>query len=135
MSCWDRHSLIGAAIGVAAVVGGAAILPWVGGCDRRPATAALAPARQPSAPGDGSTRVGIDNFAFTPTEVRVRAGTRVTWVNHDDVPHTVTATDKSFGSKAMDTDDQFSRVFEQPGTYAYFCAVHPHMTGRVVVEK
>jgi plastocyanin len=78
--------------------------------------------------------VSIDNFSYTPAEITVAAGARVTWTNHDDVPHTVTAVDKSFGSKAMDTDDTFGRVFERPGTYEYFCAVHPHMTGRVIVK-
>jgi plastocyanin len=113
------------------------MLPLVAGCDRaKEASAApVAAASQPAGAMDGSARVGIDNFAFTPAEVRVRAGTRVTWVNHDDVPHTVTAVDKSFGSKAMDTDEQFSRVFDRPGTYPYFCAVHTHMTGRVVVVE
>jgi plastocyanin len=78
--------------------------------------------------------VSIDNFSYVPAEIIVPAGTRVTWTNHDDVPHTVTAVSKAFASKALDTDDTYGRVFEQPGTYEYFCAVHPHMTGRVIVK-
>ncbi len=78
--------------------------------------------------------VSIDNFTFTPSTINVRVGTTVTWVNHDDVPHTVTANDKGFGSKAMDTDERFSYRFAAPGTYAYFCAVHKHMTGQVIVK-
>jgi len=131
MTRWDRQTVVAVAIGFAVVAGGAGVLAFVGGCDRPQEARAVA--TQPSEPVEGEARVGIDNFSFVPAEVKVRAGTRVTWVNHDDVPHTVTATDKSFASKAMDTDGQFSRVFDQAGTYAYFCAVHPHMTGRVVV--
>ena len=134
MSPWDRQSVVAAAIGIVVVVGSASVLLLVAGCDR-PKEARGVAATQAARPVEGEARVGIDNFAFTPTEVRVRAGTRVVWVNHDDVPHTVTAVDKSFGSKAMDTDEQFSRVFDRAGTYPYFCAVHTHMTGTVVVEK
>src|SRR3954462_8966029 len=84
------------------------------------------PATQPkSATG---VEVAIDNFAFSPRELKIEAGTRVTWVNHDDVPHTATSTDKHFKSSGtLDTDDKYSVVFDSPGTYAYFCAVHPHM--------
>jgi plastocyanin len=79
--------------------------------------------------------VTIDNFTFDPPVATVTAGTTVTWTNHDDVPHTVTSADKprAFKSDALDTDDTYSHVFTQPGTYPYFCAVHPHMTGRIVV--
>jgi len=78
--------------------------------------------------------VTIDNFSFTPKEIIVAAGTTVTWVNHDDVPHTVVSTDEKFRSKALDTDDQFSFTFTDAGTYTYFCSVHPMMTGKVVVK-
>jgi plastocyanin len=79
-------------------------------------------------------RIAIDSFSFTPAEVVVAPGTKVTWVNHDDVPHTVTANDKSFTSSALDTDDSFSHTFTAKGIYAYYCAVHPHMTARIVVN-
>ena len=78
--------------------------------------------------------VAIDNFTFTPSTITIPVGTTVTWVNHDDVPHTVTANDKAFGSKAMDTDDSYSVMLATPGTYKYFCYLHPHMTGTIVVE-
>jgi plastocyanin len=83
-----------------------------------------------------AARVVIDNFAFAPREITVAAGTRVTWVNRDDSPHTVTSTarPKAFDSGAMDTDDTFAFVFAAPGTYEYFCAVHPGMTGKVIVK-
>ena len=81
-------------------------------------------------------QVVIDNFTFSPATVTAPVGTRVTWVNHDDVPHTVSSSVKPrlFDSGALDTDDRFSFVFTAPGTYDYFCAVHPHMTGRVIVK-
>jgi plastocyanin len=79
-------------------------------------------------------QVVIENFSFQPTTLTVKAGTKVTWVNRDDVPHTATDTDKRFNSKALDTDDQFSFTFEQPGTYNYYCALHPKMTGQIIVK-
>jgi amicyanin len=78
--------------------------------------------------------VKIDNFTFNPKQVTVKAGDTVTWINHDDIPHTVTSKTMAFRSKAMDTDDKFSFTFATPGSYAYFCSLHPHMTGSVVVE-
>ena len=83
-----------------------------------------------------ATSVEIDNFIFKPAELTVNAGTTVTWVNKDDVPHTATAKGKSpaFDSKALDTDEKFSFTFDQPGVYSYYCKVHPHMTGKVIVK-
>jgi plastocyanin len=78
--------------------------------------------------------VKIDNFTFNPQQVTVKAGTAVSWVNHDDIPHTVTSKTGIFKSKALDTDDKFSFTFTTPGSYSYFCALHPHMTGSIVVE-
>jgi plastocyanin len=78
--------------------------------------------------------VKIDNFTFNPQQITVKAGTTVTWVNHDDIPHTATSKTGVFKSKALDTDDKFSFTFATPGSYPYFCALHPHMTGTIVVE-
>jgi len=78
--------------------------------------------------------VKIDNFTFTPQQLTVKAGDTVTWTNRDDIPHTVTSKTMAFRSKALDTDDKFSFTFTTPGTYAYFCSLHPHMTGTIVVE-
>jgi plastocyanin len=80
------------------------------------------------------TEVLIDQFTFTPQRVTVKAGTPVTWSNEDDVPHTIASSSKLFKSKALDTGDKFSFTFTTPGTYEYFCSLHPHMTGAVVVE-
>jgi plastocyanin len=78
--------------------------------------------------------VQIDNFSFTPQTLTVHAGTTVTWVNKDDVPHTVTSTDKKLKSRVLDTDERFSYTFSNPGTNSYFCSVHPHMTGKIIVQ-
>ena len=80
------------------------------------------------------TGVKIDNFTFNPPHVTVKAGTTVTWENGDDIPHTVTATKMQFKSKVLDTEQKFSFTFTTPGVYEYFCALHPHMTGTIVVE-
>jgi plastocyanin len=89
-----------------------------------------------AAPEAATAEVVIDNFAYSPREITVAVGTRVSWVNHDDSPHTVTSTakPKAFDSGAMDTDAAFAFVFAAPGTYEYFCAVHPRMTGKVIVK-
>ena len=77
--------------------------------------------------------VTIDNFTFSPAEVKVKVGDTVTWTNHDDIPHTVVSAGK-FRSKAMDTDGTFSFTFTATGEYKYFCSLHPHMTGTIKVE-
>lgn len=78
--------------------------------------------------------VAIDNFNFTPATITVPVGATVTWTNHDDVPHTVTASDKSFTSQALNTDTQFTYTFTTAGTYSYFCSIHPFMTAKVIVQ-
>ena len=78
--------------------------------------------------------VKIDNYSFGPPEITIAPGTKVTWTNRDDIPHTVRSTNDLFKSKALDTDDQFSFTFDKPGTYEYFCSIHPKMTGRVIVK-
>jgi plastocyanin len=82
-------------------------------------------------------QISIDNFKYVPDTLTIPAGTKVTWTNHDDMPHTVTSTGKPrvLDSEALDTDDQFSHVFAEPGTYTYVCTVHPKMSGQVIVEK
>jgi amicyanin len=82
-----------------------------------------------------NAEVKIDNFTFAPQSMTIKAGTTVTWTNEDDIPHTVVATAKAFKSKVLDTDDKFSFTFATAGTYEYFCSLHPHMTGTIVVER
>ena len=77
--------------------------------------------------------VKIDNFTFGPQELKVKSGTTVTWTNEDDIPHTVVSPN-NFRSKPLDSEDKFSFTFTTPGTYKYFCSLHPHMTGTIVVE-
>ena len=99
------------------------------------AGAVVACAIAPSvAQNKAAASVTIDNFVFEPAKLTIKAGTTVTWPNRDDIPHTVAAKDRSFKSKAMDTDDSYSFTFATPGEYEYFCSLHPHMTGTIVVE-
>jgi plastocyanin len=77
--------------------------------------------------------IKIDNFNFGP-DLTIAAGTTVTWTNQDDVPHVVASDTNMFKSKALDTDDRFSYTFTKPGTYVYYCTVHPKMTAKVVVQ-
>jgi plastocyanin len=82
-----------------------------------------------------AVEIKIDNFSFTPQTVTVSAGTQVTWTNQDDIPHTVVSEDKTtFKSHALDTGEKFSFTFTNPGTYTYFCSIHPKMTAKVVVQ-
>jgi plastocyanin len=78
--------------------------------------------------------IKIDNFSFGPRAITVTAGTTVTWINRDDIPHTVVSDAKEFKSKALDTDEKFSYTFSKAGTYSYFCSLHPKMTGKVIVQ-
>jgi len=89
------------------------------------------PAAQAAA---SAVAVKIDNFSFGPQSITVSPGTKVTWTNRDDIPHTVVSTEGVFKSKVMDTDESFSFTFDKPGSYPYFCSVHPKMTGTVVVK-
>ena len=79
-------------------------------------------------------QVVIDNFTFSPTPLKVKVGTTVTWVNHDDIPHSIVCPALKVHSHALDTDDKFDYKFEQAGTYDYLCGIHPHMRGQVMVE-
>jgi len=83
---------------------------------------------------NAANAVGIDNFTFNPQRLTVKAGSTVTWTNKDDIPHAIAAVNKEFRSKALDTGDAYSFTFAVPGTYEYFCSLHPHMTGTIVVE-
>lgn len=80
-----------------------------------------------------AARVKIDNFTFGPETLTVKAGTVVTFENDDDIPHLVVATDGSFRSKALDTGDTDSFTFSKSGSFPYFCALHPHMQGTIIV--
>ncbi|MGO9398313.1 MAG: cupredoxin family copper-binding protein [Xanthobacteraceae bacterium] len=115
MSKTLRRALVAAALGAACAPFVAALLP-------------------PAGAQDAPAAVAIDNFTFDPQKLTVKAGTTVTWTNKDDIPHAIAAVNKQFRSKALDTDDAYSFTFTTPGSYDYFCSLHPHMTGTVVVE-
>ena len=88
-------------------------------------------------PAPTAAEVKVDNFSFSPATLTVAVGTTVTWTNQDDIPHTVVdadATPPGYRSKALDTDDSYSHVFDKPGTYEYFCSIHPKMTAKVIVQ-
>ena len=89
-------------------------------------------ARAEAAPGE----ITIDNFSFAPATLTVKAGTTITWTNKDDIPHGVGSANNAFKkSPALDTDDHYSFTFTTPGTYQYFCYLHPKMVGSIVVEQ
>jgi plastocyanin len=81
---------------------------------------------------DGPT-IKIANFTFDPPTLTVKAGTTVTWVNADDIPHLVSEKDGKFHSSALDTGEKFSQTLSTAGTVKYFCAIHPQMTGKIII--
>jgi len=111
-----RRSVLRRALGIG---GGAAVIAAMGMRVTRAA--------------DG-VEVKIDNFAFAPVLVRVKAGATVTWVNHDDIPHSIVCPVMKVHSHPMDTDGTFSITFDKAGIYNYICGLHPHMHGQVVVS-
>jgi amicyanin len=113
-----RIALVAAALGAAtATVLAAVVLPvWA----------------QNAAPAGA---VSIDNFTFNPPNLTVKAGTTITWTNKDDIPHGIASSNNAFArSPALDTDQSYAFKFTTPGSYQYFCYVHPHMVGTIVVE-
>ena len=80
------------------------------------------------------TVVRIDNFTFNPAELTIKAGTTVTWVNGDDIPHLVAEDNSKFRSPALDTGERFTMSFPEAGEIGYFCALHPHMKGKIIVK-
>ena len=88
---------------------------------------------EPDTEAGSGHEVMMDNFNFTPATISVPVRTTVTWTNHDDVPHNVVSVEQRFKSPILDTDQQFSHRFDEPGAYKYFCSLHPKMIGRIVV--
>lgn len=88
------------------------------------------------AAGERQNKIEIKDFMFNPPTITVKSGETITWINRDEEPHTVVSVGKQFKkSPALDTDQQYSVTVGAPGTYSYFCSVHPKMTGTIVVEK
>jgi plastocyanin len=111
------------------------VLAVSGGCEggNESVRASVSTAERP-APNSAGNQVSIDNFTFSPQTLNVSSGQTVVWLNRDDVPHSVVSTDKHFKSELLDTDEKFSFTFTKPGEYSYFCGIHPHMTGKIVVK-
>ena len=86
------------------------------------------------APTDPAPQVMIDNFVYSPVPLTVKVGTTVTWINHDDIPHTVDSNEGKFKSAALDTDEKFEFHFTEAGEYPFYCRIHPKMTGKVIVQ-
>jgi plastocyanin len=82
----------------------------------------------------GKAEVRIDNFSFSPSALKVKVGTEISWTNGDDIPHTVVSNSPTFKSKVLGTGEKFKFTASKPGTYSYSCSIHPNMTGKVVVE-
>lgn len=84
----------------------------------------------------GQNKIEIKDFAFNPQTITVKSGEKITWINRDEEPHTVVSVGKQFKkSSALDTDQSYTILAGAPGTYSYFCSVHPKMTGTIVVQK
>ena len=115
---------------------GASATPGMPGMSAMPSMPS-APAGTASATGSPAAvagdQVSIDNFAFAPATLTVKAGSTVTWTNHDEEPHTVAATDGSFHSPGMGTGATYSHTFPTAGKFDYVCSIHPMMHGTVVV--
>ena len=83
-----------------------------------------------------TNKIEIKDFMFNPPKITVKSGQTITWVNRDEEPHTIVSVEKQFKkSQALDTNEEFTITSGKPGTYTYFCSVHPKMTGTIVVEK
>lgn len=89
----------------------------------------------PRATDQGSSTVTVKDFEFTPRNLTIPAGSKVTWTNKDEEPHKIVEVNSAFTSQPLDTDGNFTYQFDTPGTYEYFCALHPRMTGKIIVEK
>jgi len=111
-----------------------AMLLMIAASGPRPVRAADGASPTGAGGASSGAEVKIDNFSFTPQEIRVKVGTTITWTNRDDIPHTVASTDSLFKSKALDTDDKFTFTPTKAGTYSYYCSIHPKMTGKVIAE-
>ena len=89
-----------------------------------------------SAASSKTNQIEIKDFALRSSDLTVKSGEKITWINRDEEPHTVVSVEKQFKkSSALDTDQEFTITAGAPGTYTYFCSVHPKMTGTIVVEK
>ena len=129
-SLMTRRALAAAA-GVLLALGAAGAFAEQQAVQQQPAAQQAAP-QQVAATNEAE--ISIQSFQFVPAILTVKAGTAVTWINHDEEPHNVVSPERVFRSKAIDGGEKFTVVLDKPGTYNYLCAVHPHMRGKIVVE-
>ena len=115
-------------------VGGAAASPSASPTVSPTATAATREASPQASPGTEACTIDIRDFAYHPAQTEIAVGTTVTWTNRDTVPHTATATDRTFDSGILDPGKSYSFTFEKTGTFDYACLVHPQMKGTIVVR-
>jgi plastocyanin len=108
-------------------------------CQAAPAATQAANTAQPVAPSDGTGKgveILIQSFAFNPATVSVAAGSEVKWTNEDAPGHTILSDDgTTIKSPTLNKGESFSMVFNTPGTYSYFCSIHPSMKGTIVVTQ
>jgi len=99
------------------------------------ATAVLTGATGAATASAATGAITIKDFAFEPATLTISAGSKVVWTNRDEEPHLIVSADGQFHkSLALDTDDSYAAVFAKPGTYTYFCSIHPHMVGKIIVK-
>jgi plastocyanin len=91
-------------------------------------------AQQPTGPAPAEPSVSIEGFAFLPKTLTIEPGQSVTWTNKDASPHTVTSTTSAFDSSTLSQNQTFQHQFTSPGSFSYFCAFHPGMTGTIIVQ-
>jgi plastocyanin len=91
-------------------------------------------AQQPAGPAPAESSVSIEGFAFLPKTLTIELNQSVTWTNKDSSPHTVTSTTSAFDSSSLSQNQTFQHQFTSPGSFNYFCAFHPGMTGTIIVR-
>jgi plastocyanin len=133
----DRYSCAAGQVARRAALAGGALLGFLlMGTATEESAAVAAMGNSPGGPmvPAASARVEIKDYEYLPATLTVPSGTTVTWTSHDDEPHTVTSSEKVFASPGLDADETFSYTFATPGTYTYYCTLHPHMTGTITVK-
>jgi plastocyanin len=121
-------------LGVALAIAGGVALAQGHGSPAAAPVAATEPSAAPAPEASPISVIHIKNFAFVPATVTIHPGQTVRWVQDDETAHTVTAADKSFDSGNLDQKATYKHTFDTAGTYAYVCAYHPTMKGKVVVR-
>lgn len=127
---------LGLTVLLSALIGSATAAPTTAIDTEELTPNSAANATEPTQIATGTATVTINNFAFVPATMQVTAGSTVTWINHDDMPHNVvsSAQPRAFSSPPLDTDEHFSYRFTKTGIYTYFCSLHPRMTGTIIVK-